>query len=60
MKFWGLNQSMPVYVTRETGNGVIASYSLSAWMTLLAIALIWLNVVIWSAIGLYEAVRIFV
>lgn len=50
--------SLPVYVTRKTANGYTGSYSLAAWMPLLAIALIWLNIVVWGCVGLYEAARI--
>lgn len=55
----GLNTSLPIYTTRPHGrDGETASYSVSLWMTLLAGLLVWLNVVVWGAVGIYEAVRV--
>lgn len=60
MSFLGdLGASAPVYVTRKTAGGVVAHYSLSIWMSLLAMCLVWLNIVVWGVIGLVEAVRFF-
>jgi hypothetical protein len=56
--FKALNMSTPVYVTRKDGDGRIMSYSMSAWMTLLAMAVIWLNVVAWGIFGMVELWRI--
>lgn len=56
----GLGTAMPVYVTRQTADGLIAQYSLSLWMTLLAVFLLWANVVAWGIVGLIYAVRVFV
>jgi uncharacterized protein (DUF983 family) len=47
-----LNASIPVYVTRKTASGETGSLSLSIWMGLVAMLLVWLNVVVWSVIGL--------
>lgn len=58
MKLEGLGMSLPVYVTRKTAHGETYQYSLSLWMTLLAIFLLWLNVVVWGAVGLIAAVRV--
>jgi hypothetical protein len=55
-----LRTSAPIYVTRKTADGETANYSLSIWMTLLVILLLWLNVVVWGCLGLYEAVRVIV
>lgn len=47
-----LRSSMPVYVTRPESDGYVASYSMSLWMTLGAMMLLWLNIVVWCLIGL--------
>ena len=52
-----LSAAMPIYVTRKTAGGATGSLSLSIWMQLLAMMLIWFNVVVWAGIGLYVAVR---
>lgn len=57
---YGLSNSMPIYTTREDANRESATYSLSLWMTLMAIFLIWANIIIWSLIGLFVAVRVIV
>jgi hypothetical protein len=54
-----LGISVPIYVTRKSADGETGSYSLSLWMTALAILLVWTNVVVWGVIGLVEAVRYF-
>lgn len=56
--FENMGISVPVYVTRKTADGTTGSYSLSLWMPILAILLVWFNVVVWSIIGLVEAVRV--
>lgn len=53
-----LSASIPVYVTRKTADGYTGSLSLSIWMQLLALLLVWGNGVAWGLIGLYEAVRV--
>lgn len=53
---WGL--ATPVYVTRKTADGMTGSLSISIWMQLVALLLIWLNVMVWSCFGLYEAGRL--
>jgi hypothetical protein len=56
---YGLNESLPVYVTRKYGeHGTAAHYDCSIWMTLLAGFLIWLNIVVWGILGLYFAVKV--
>lgn len=54
----GLGTSLPIYVTRKSAEGETAEYSLSLWMTLVAILLVWLNVMAWGCLGLYVAVRV--
>lgn len=53
-----LGTSLPIYVTRKTSSGLIAEYSLSIWMTLLAIMVIWANIVGWGCFGLYVLARL--
>lgn len=57
--FWasGLNESAPVYITRKSASGETGTYSMSLWMSLLAMMLVWLNVVAWSIVGLVFAVE---
>lgn len=56
MRAYGLGQSMAFYVTRPHGRDkVTTSWEMSCWMILLALALVWSNIVAWGAIGLYEA-----
>lgn len=49
---------IPVYVTRKDAHGMTGSVSLAAWMPLLAVLLIWVNVVAWSLVGIIEALRV--
>jgi hypothetical protein len=49
-----LGVQIPVYVTRKTADGSTGSYSLSLWMTLLAIFLVWLNIVLWCSYGIVQ------
>jgi hypothetical protein len=58
VKYGNLNMAMSVYTTRQDAHGQTASYSLSLWMTLLAMFLIWLNIVVWGAIGLVYSVLV--
>lgn len=53
-----LADSTPIYVTRKTAGGETGSYGMSLWMSLIALLLIWLNVIVWGCLGLYEAVRV--
>jgi len=53
-----LQSSIPVYVTRKDADGNTGTYSYSIWMTLLAGFVVWLNVVVWGAVGLVTAVRV--
>lgn len=52
------NISMPIYVTRKTADGDTGSLSMSIWMQLLVLFLLWLNAVIWGCLGIYKAVRV--
>ncbi len=52
----GLNTAMPIYTTRPHG-GETASYSLSLWMSLLAMLIVWCNVIFWGAWGIGQAVE---
>lgn len=58
--FENWNIQSPVYVTRKTAHDETGSVSMSLWMQLLTLILIWLNIVIWGGIGLYEAVRVMI
>lgn len=51
-----LSQDVPIYVTRENADGQIAEYTLSIWMTLLAIFVVWANLIAWGFYGLYAVV----
>lgn len=52
-----LTDTMPIYVTRKAASGETGSLSLSIWMPLVALLLVWLNVVLWSIVGLVAAVE---
>lgn len=52
-----LKDSAPIYVTRKTAHGDTGSYEITLWMSLLAVLLVWLNVVVWAVIGLIAAAR---
>ncbi len=57
--FKNLGLSLPIYTTRPHGQDKeTATYSMSFWMTMLAGLLVWLNVIAWGAIGIYEAFRV--
>lgn len=59
MRIWGdLTTAIPVHVTRQTADGYTGSLTLSVWMQLLILLLVWLNAVAWGLIGLYEAARV--
>lgn len=53
-----LATSAPVYTTRRDADGATASYSLSLWMTLLALLLVWVNVVLWATVGIVYAFKV--
>lgn len=55
----GMNQALPVYVTRKTAHGETAEYEMSLWMTMLAGFMVWLNIVVWGVVGLRKAVKAF-
>lgn len=55
-----LSFAAPVYVTRKNASGETGTYSLSIWMTLLAMMLIWINVVFWGIVGVVKAVEVLV
>jgi len=48
--FW---MSMPIYVTRPTATGLIATYNLSIGLSLLVMLLALLNAYVWGVYGLY-------
>lgn len=52
--------SMPIYVTREDADGFIGAFSMSIWMPLLAMLLVWANAIVWGVVGLIYAVRVVV
>jgi hypothetical protein len=43
---------IPIYVTRKTGEGQVASYSFEGMITLPAMYLAMLNVIVWGIVGL--------
>lgn len=47
---------IPIYVTRSH-SGETGAFRLSPWLFLLTCVLVWLNVIGWSAFGLYELVK---
>ena len=51
----GLNNSIPVYVTRKTANGETVQYSQSLWMTLAVQLLVTFNAILWGIYGLIQA-----
>jgi hypothetical protein len=53
---WGA--SIPVFVTRATASGETGSLSISIWMAVLVLLLVWLNAVIWPVIGLIKAAEV--
>lgn len=53
-----LRDSVPIYVTRSWADGSVAHYDMPVCMPLVAMLLIWLNVIVWGLLGLYEAVRV--
>lgn len=55
-----LGTTAPIYVTRPTSSGTVASYSMSLWMTLLAILAIFLNVILWGTVGVIKAVEVLI
>lgn len=57
-RFHGLGTTLPIYVTRKTADGQTAHYSLSLWMTVLVILLVWLSIIIWSIVGFITAFRV--
>jgi hypothetical protein len=50
-----LRSSIPVYVTRRDADGLIASYEMPLWMSLFGLLMVWLNIMVWSLIGLVLA-----
>lgn len=62
-RFWtstggaGPATSIPIYTTRTSAAGETGSLSMSLWMALLAMLLVWANVVAWGFYGLYSVVR---
>ncbi len=60
MNLSDLNTPVPVYVTRASAHGATGSYMVPAWMFLSAGLLLTLNIVLWSGIGLFEAVQFIV
>jgi cell division protein FtsB len=53
-----LTDSMPIYVTRKTAHGNTGDIQMSIWMALVAMLVIWLNVIAWGLAGLYVAVTV--
>lgn len=55
--FSNWTRAVPVYVTRETADRMVMTYSLAAWMPLLILFLAALNAICWGVIGLVEVVK---
>lgn len=57
LKFWtgDLAAAAPVYVTRKDSDGVTGTWSMSMWMALLVMFLVWLVIVLWSVVGIAVA-----
>lgn len=53
--FW--TQSIPIWASRPTGNGIVSHFNVSGWMFLVLAVLVLVNAVAWGCIGIYEAVR---
>lgn len=54
-----LRTSLPIYTTRpHSPHAETATWSMSAWMILLAMYLAWANVVAWGGIGLVYAAKV--
>ncbi len=49
---------MPFYVTRKNAEGLSATWSVNAWIGLVLLILLQLNVLLWSIVGIYEAGRV--
>jgi hypothetical protein len=44
--------NIPIYVTRRTGEGQVATYSVNAVLTVPALYLAIFNVIVWGIVGL--------
>lgn len=44
--------NIPIYVTRRTGGGQVAAYSVTDTLTVPALYLAMLNVIVWGVVGL--------
>jgi hypothetical protein len=56
MQVW--NQQIPVYVTRKTADGLTGNLSIPAWMFVLFGVMLEINVFLWLAIGIGEAIKL--
>lgn len=50
-------QSLPVYVTRQNGEGGVGTYSVAAWLGLTIMLLIYANLLGWGIYGLVTLVE---
>lgn len=48
---------VPIWVSRETGDGVTSKFTVPMWLFLLIGLVVLLNVLLWGGIGLVEAVQ---
>ncbi len=46
-------RNIPIYVTRKNASGETGEFSLAPWPFLITCAMVWFNVMGWSAYGLY-------
>lgn len=51
-------QSLPIWVSRKTADGLTSSYSVPLWMFMLIGLITMFNLLLWGVIGLYEAVEV--
>lgn len=52
------NNLVPIFVTRPTADGDSVHFSFNGYVVTIVCTLVFLNIAIWSCIGLYEAVRV--
>lgn len=58
MSLPSFNTNVPVYVTNETAEGLVMTYSTSVYFAFFLFRLILLNMAVWGILGLYEAVKV--
>jgi hypothetical protein len=51
---------IPIYVTRKNANGVSATWTINAFIPLLAMFIVFANIILWGIFGFYEVIHVFV